>query len=67
MREGSLSKNLSVELPGAGVPGPRPAWRDRKRYLWLLGTIVPLFLFVGWGLVAATGLGLFWWIEIGRA
>jgi alkane 1-monooxygenase len=55
MREGSLS--------GRAVPsGERPAWRDRKRYLWLLGTVVPLFMFVGWGLVNVTGLGLFWWI-----
>ncbi|WP_375476083.1 alkane 1-monooxygenase [uncultured Jatrophihabitans sp.] len=55
VREGSLS----------GQPvatADRPAWRDGKRYLWLLGAVVPLFLFAGWGLVAATGLGLFWWI-----
>ncbi|NBM14188.1 alkane 1-monooxygenase [Streptomyces sp. GC420] len=36
-------------------------WRDPKRYLWLLGLLVPLFPFVAWGLVAATGLGVFWW------
>ena len=58
MREDSLSRNLSTDRPA----GPRPAWYDRKRYLWLLGTVVPLFLFVGWGLVNVTGLGLFWWI-----
>jgi alkane 1-monooxygenase len=55
MREGSLSGR-------AVVVGERPDWRDRKRYLWLLGTVVPLFLFVGWGLVNATGSGVFWWI-----
>jgi alkane 1-monooxygenase len=55
MREGSLSR----QLVATGAP---PAWRDRKRYLWLLGTVVPLFMFVGWGLVNLTGLGLFWWI-----
>jgi alkane 1-monooxygenase len=55
MREGSLSGQ-------AVAVGERPAWRDGKRYLWLLGTVVPLFLFVGWGLVNLTGLGLFWWI-----
>jgi alkane 1-monooxygenase len=42
--------------------GDRPAWRDRKRYLWLLGTVVPLFLFLGWGLVNLTGSAVFWWI-----
>lgn len=51
----SLSGRLSAT-------GERPAWRDGKRYLWLLGTVVPLFLFAGWGLVSLTGLGLFWWI-----
>ena len=61
MREGSLSKNLSSNLSSSATAGA-PAWRDRKRYLWLLGTVVPLFLFLGWGLVEATGLGLFWWI-----
>jgi alkane 1-monooxygenase len=42
--------------------GERPDWRDKKRYLWLLGAVVPAFLFLGWGLVNLTGLGLFWWI-----
>jgi alkane 1-monooxygenase len=40
----------------------RPDWRDGKRYLWLIGAIVPMFLFLGWGLVNLTGVGLFWWM-----
>ncbi|HET8582038.1 MAG TPA: alkane 1-monooxygenase [Jatrophihabitans sp.] len=55
MREGSLSGR-------AVLAGERPAWRDSKRYLWLLGAVVPLFLYAGWGLVNLTGLGVFWWI-----
>ncbi len=35
-------------------------WRDRKRYLWLLGLIVPTLPFLAWGLVEVTGLGVFW-------
>jgi alkane 1-monooxygenase len=35
-------------------------WRDPKRYAWLLGLIVPLLPFFASGLVALTGLGLFW-------
>jgi alkane 1-monooxygenase len=35
-------------------------WRDPKRYAWLLGLIVPLLPFIAWGLVALTGLGVFW-------
>ena len=57
MREQSLSANLS-----RSDVAERPQWRDRKRYLWLIGTIVPLFLFAGWGLVNLTGYGIFWWI-----
>jgi alkane 1-monooxygenase len=37
-----------------------PAWHDPKRYAWLLALIVPLLPFVSWGLVEATGLGVFW-------
>src|SRR3954470_15480903 len=59
----NLSRNLSRKLPvDAPTHDARPTWRDRKRYLWLLGTVVPLFLFAGWGLVSLTGLALFWWI-----
>ena len=36
-------------------------WSDPKRYLWLLGLIVPLIPFIAFGLVEATGLGIFWW------
>jgi alkane 1-monooxygenase len=61
MREGSLSANLSTGSGDAGA-ADRPAWRDGKRYLWLLSTVVPLWLFLGWGLVNLTGLGLFWFI-----
>ncbi len=47
MREGSLSGHGRTERRRP------PDWRDGKRYLWLLGTVVPLFLFLGWGLVNA--------------
>jgi alkane 1-monooxygenase len=55
MREGSLSGQATQTIE-------RPDWRDGKRYLWLLGAVVPGFLFAGWGLVNVTGLGLFWWM-----
>ncbi|WP_418961012.1 alkane 1-monooxygenase [Streptomyces tritici] len=41
------------------------SWRDPKRYLWLLGLVIPAFPFIGWGLVEATGSGLFWWTGFG--
>ncbi len=37
-------------------------WRDGKRYLWLLGLVVPLLPFVGFGLAEATGSELVWFI-----
>ena len=49
----------AVQRPEAGLA---PAtWRDPKRYAWLLGLLVPLLPFMALGLVAATGLGVFWW------
>jgi alkane 1-monooxygenase len=35
-------------------------WRDHKRYMWLLGLIVPTLPFLAWGLVELTGWGVFW-------
>jgi alkane 1-monooxygenase len=45
----------------AAEPPLSAAWHDPKRYLWLLGLIVPLIPFIAWGLVEATGLGIAWW------
>jgi alkane 1-monooxygenase len=41
-------------------PSARVRWRDRKRYAWLLGLIVPAAPFSAWILVQLTGLGAFW-------
>ncbi len=35
-------------------------WRDPKRYAWLLGLLIPTLPFLAFGLVHATGLGVFW-------
>ncbi len=53
--------------PAARTTGTVPAgsteqWKDEKRYLWLLGLVVPSLGFAAWGLVEATGLGLFWYL-----
>ncbi|WP_018331292.1 alkane 1-monooxygenase [Actinomycetospora chiangmaiensis] len=37
-------------------------WRDRRRYLWPLGTLMPALPIAAYGLVHATGLNLFWWL-----
>ncbi|HEX4896667.1 MAG TPA: alkane 1-monooxygenase [Solimonas sp.] len=36
-------------------------WVDGKRHLWTLGLVVPMLPLLSWGLVEATGWGLFWW------
>ncbi len=40
---------------------PASSWRDRKRYLWLLGAVVPVLVVISWLGVRVTGLGAFWW------
>jgi alkane 1-monooxygenase len=58
-----MSPSLETETPNTGVSSTAssaPTWRDRKRYAWLLGLIVPLLPFISWGLVEATGIGAFW-------
>ncbi len=48
-------------LTGAEPHAPVPvAWRDPKRYAWLLGLLIPTLPFITWGLVELTGLGVLW-------
>ena len=44
------------------VSAPEPAWRDRKRPLWLLGLVMPLLPFAAVGLFAWTGWGVWLWL-----
>jgi len=37
-------------------------WKDKKRYLWLLGVFVMGLPIYGYGLVQWTGLSVFWWL-----
>lgn len=45
-----------------GADGSTVPWRDGKRYLWVLGLVVPLTPLVGIGLFEATGTALFFWL-----
>jgi len=40
----------------------KQAWRDGKRYAWLLGLLVPSLPLMAWGLAELSGLGIFWFI-----
>ncbi len=42
--------------------GSSNQWTDRKRYLWLIGLVVPSLAFAGYGGWALTGAGAFFWI-----
>jgi alkane 1-monooxygenase len=54
--------------PTAGVPnstvpqGSTEQWRDPKRYLWLIGLVVPSLAFVGYGMHELTGWGVWFWL-----
>ncbi|MDT5220748.1 MAG: alkane 1-monooxygenase [Mycobacterium sp.] len=37
------------------------SWKDPKRFLWLLGAIVPGLVVVSWLMVRVTGQGAIWW------
>ncbi|WP_182525157.1 fatty acid desaturase [Nocardioides dongkuii] len=53
----------SEQIANSTVPaGSTEAWRDPKRYLWLIGLVVPSLAFVAYGAWLATGSGAFFWI-----
>lgn len=45
----------------ATVDGTVIQWRDKKRYLWVIGAIVPLIPVSIWGLFALTGSTVVWY------
>ncbi len=49
--------STAIESPAASLEA---SWTDGKRYAWLLGLLVPSLPLIAWGLVEATGLGIFW-------
>jgi len=42
--------------------GSTEQWRDRKRYLWLIGLVVPSLAFIAIGMWRLTGWGVWFWI-----
>jgi alkane 1-monooxygenase len=42
--------------------GSTEQWKDKKRYLWLIGLVVPSLAFVAFGAYAVTGWGAWFWI-----
>ena len=50
-------------IANSTVPqGSTEAWKDKKRYLWLIGLVVPSLAFIAVGMWAATGWTAWLWI-----
>ena len=49
--------------PSGTVPdGTTELWKDKKRYLWLIGLVVPSLAFVAFGGYVATGWSTWFWV-----
>lgn len=58
-----MSHLSSQDIAHSTVPaGSSDGWRDRKRYLWLIGLVVPSLAFLGYALWWVTGAGVAFWI-----
>lgn len=54
---------MSASIANSTVPaGSTDQWRDKKRYLWLIGLVVPSLAFIGYGMWSLTGWGVWFWI-----
>jgi alkane 1-monooxygenase len=54
---------MQDQIANSTVPtGSTEQWRDKKRYLWLIGLVVPSLAFVGYGMWTLTGWGAWFWI-----
>jgi alkane 1-monooxygenase len=59
-----MSKTIDAATHSGGAAvttSDAAAWRDRKRYAWMLGLLVPTIPFGAWALFALTDSPLSWW------
>jgi alkane 1-monooxygenase len=52
----------NIDSTGTVPAGSTHAWRDKKRYLWLIGLVMPSLVFVAIGMYAWTGWGVWFWV-----
>lgn len=52
----------TTRASGTVPDGSTERWKDRKRYLWLMGLVMPSLAFVAMGGHALTGYGAWFWI-----
>ncbi|WP_308116780.1 fatty acid desaturase [Nocardioides sp. TRM66260-LWL] len=58
-----MTATPSAGIPNSTVPaGSTERWKDKKRYLWLIGLVVPSLAFAAIGLWAATGWTALLWL-----
>src|SRR4051794_37103315 len=51
------------EIANSTIPvGSTATWTDKKRYLWLIGLVVPSLAFIGLAMWWLTGWGVWFWI-----
>ena len=60
-RAATMPKQHQARTGVGDGPAPAGGWRDRKRYVWLLGLVIPGLVPVSWAAVAVTGWGVLWW------
>lgn len=46
---------MSAMVNGTVPAGSTEGWREQKRYLWLIGLVVPSLAFIGYGLMPSQG------------
>ncbi len=53
---------MSAADQGAASTATPPVWKDKKRYLWVLGLVVPVLPPISMALFEATGVGALLWL-----
>jgi alkane 1-monooxygenase len=53
---------MAIEASGTVPTGSTARWKDKKRYLWLIGLVVPSLAFAALGLHLLTGWAVWLWI-----
>jgi alkane 1-monooxygenase len=53
---------MAIAASGTVPEGSTARWKDEKRYLWLLGLVVPSLAFIALGLFELTGWAVWLWI-----
>ena len=58
-----VKKERSMAITAGTVPaGSTAQWKDNKRYLWLIGLVVPSLAFIAFGMFQLTGWSVWLWI-----